>query len=143
MKKIEFNAAAGDRAWCIFDLDAAPDKIRLSQKTVTGAAKRGFECAISNPCFEVWYICHFRYSTRWLKDGNAVIDELKKSIPEYRKGMDLFATLEPRADIALGNAGKLRDYHAGQGRRRCDEGANPYTEIHSVVGLLTDRNGEG
>ena len=33
---------------------------------------RGIHIAISNPCFEFWYLLHFQYTTKFFKDYPAV-----------------------------------------------------------------------
>jgi hypothetical protein len=58
-------------------------------------------------CFEFWLLLHFVYTTRPFEapPGDSicsrVIEELRKSIPEYRKGRpDIYGTIQDKPDIA-------------------------------------------
>lgn len=44
-----------DHVWCVFDVD---EHSRLTD-AISSAHSAGFDCAISNPCFEVWLLWHF------------------------------------------------------------------------------------
>lgn len=53
----EYELIADDELWLMIDVDRWQDK-KLS--LVTQEAKtNGFKLAISNPCFEIWLLCHY------------------------------------------------------------------------------------
>lgn len=45
-----------DSVWCVFDVDEHPNV----PEAVDMACANGIELAISNPCFELWLLLHFR-----------------------------------------------------------------------------------
>ena len=45
-----------DQVWCVFDIDEHPFVPEAKQQ----ARDNGIEVAISNPCFELWALLHFR-----------------------------------------------------------------------------------
>ena len=49
---------AYDAVWCVFDVDEHPQIADARQM----ARANGIELAISNPCFELWLLLHFRDS---------------------------------------------------------------------------------
>jgi hypothetical protein len=134
--KGEFNPDDGDKAYCVFDIDGEQGKSAVAKELVADEQKDGIEYVLSNPCFEVWYICHFNSSTKHLKDGDAAINELKSLMPSYSKGADVFSMLEAKSEAAVANAKRLEKFHAEQERPRGDARANPYTEVYRVVELL-------
>jgi hypothetical protein len=138
MREIEFDESLGDRAFCVFDLDVDLDKANQTQGYIHEAVKAGADCILSNPCFEVWFLCHFGYSAKPFHSGNDAVKELQKAdkIPEYTKTADVHRMLHAKTGVAVENAKRLSAYHAEQGRQRGDIEANPITEVYKVVELL-------
>lgn len=127
--------------YCVFDRDkhttyeAALDRIR-SLKPKGGAL---IHAITSIPCFEVWLLLHFEYTTRPFKalvsESNCalVLAELRKSgrLPGYEKsGSEVFSRIEDRLETALQNAKRLEAYHAEIGTD------NPSTMVHLLVEKL-------
>ncbi|MBB1260299.1 RloB family protein [Streptomyces alkaliterrae] len=52
-------AARFDEVWCVLDVEAPQPAPGLDQ-ALTEARREGIRCALSNPCFELWLILHFR-----------------------------------------------------------------------------------
>lgn len=121
----EFNKEPDfDRVYCVFDRDkhatfkSALDKIhstKLKNKTTIHAIT-------STPCFELWLLLHFEYSTRSYStsdnDSNCtlVVSELKKHIKTYEKGaMDMFNATFEHLDTAIKHAKQLEIYHKTSG----------------------------
>lgn len=74
---------AYDQVWCVFDRD---DHERFWE-AVRMAQDNGLQLAVSNPCFELWLLLHFRESP-----GARHRDELrtllrKDHLPGYDKGV--------------------------------------------------------
>ncbi len=55
-RKHEDDNLAYDSVWCVFDIDEHPNVNDAKQM----AAANGIKLAISNPCFELWLLLHFR-----------------------------------------------------------------------------------
>lgn len=131
-----------DNVFCVFDKDkhasypAALDKI--SNTRLKGAKLHAIS---SVPCFEIWILLHFTYTTRAFctagEDSNCmlVITELKKNgrIPDYEKGTkDISSLLWDKLHIAINNVKELEKFHATSGTD------NPSTKIHKLVEYLQE-----
>ena len=77
-----------DRAYCVFDRDAHATygaALRWVKESDLGKIGR-LRVVPSIPCFEIWLLLHFVYSTSPFASADAAITELKKSFPDYVKG---------------------------------------------------------
>lgn len=130
-----------DHVFCVFDKDkhvsytAALEKIRATR--LGGGAT--LHAITSVPCFEIWLLLHFTYTTRPFStagsDSNCalVIDALdrKGRIRGYEKGSrDIFNVLSDKLETAIRNAEKLENFHKTS---RTD---NPSTKVHELVQYL-------
>ncbi|MEQ4303740.1 RloB family protein [Plantactinospora sp. B6F1] len=64
------HGQAADQTWCVFDAEAPQPHAKL-EDAITLAKKHGIECAISNPCFELFLLWHFRDHTAYLSTEQA------------------------------------------------------------------------
>ena len=83
-EELELDAELGDAAFCLVDSDVDSAKDRQLEKADTEAGNR-IRVVVSSPCFEVWYLEHFGYTSKPLLNSDEVIKELRKSLPEYMK----------------------------------------------------------
>jgi hypothetical protein len=107
-----------DQVICVFDRDDHVSFDQAIQKLKAQQAKRKkpvYVAATSVPCFELWLLLHFKYTTKqYSRTQNKsacdnLITELKQHFPSYTKNMpDLFALLEQHLPTALQNAAKLK-----------------------------------
>lgn len=126
-------------AYCVFDRDTHPtfgDAVRKARDHVLGKNGR-LRVAVSVPCFEVWPLLHFGYSTAPIEGGgNKTPGEqacslLQKVMPEYSKNdRGIFERLAPRLEAAMVNAGKLCSYNNQA------DADNPSTSVHELVRYL-------
>lgn len=130
----------GDMAISVFDLDLDGSKRGQLEEAKEYAQKRSIDIVCSNPCFEVWYLEHFGYTTKPFASSTAVIKELGKKIPEYSKNACEFDLLYPKTAAAIKNCEKLDLYH--QGNNAADEFANPRTDMYKVVRTIIGKEGE-
>lgn len=138
-KEEELSFKEGDIAISVFDLDADDSKRDQLKKAKEDAGKKNIGIVSSNPCFEVWYLEHFGYTTKPFVSSNAVIRELEKKIPKYQKNVCDFETLYPKTEAAIENCEKLDKYHADN--NVTDEFANPRTDMYKVVRVLVGEGG--
>ena len=139
-KDSDFN-----HVFCVFDRDkhrtyeAALDKIRA--KRPTGDTK--LHPIISIPCFEVWILLHFIYTTAPFQaaadDSNCalVVRELRKEgrIPGYEKGIaNVFDLTVDNIDTAILRAKQLEQFHLTSGVD------NPSTKMYQLVEHLRGMN---
>lgn len=126
-----------ENVFCVFDKDkhasyaAALDRIRSTR--LKGAK---LHAVTSVPCFEVWILLHFTYTTHAFcaaghdSDCELVIDELdqKGRLPGYKKGSkEIFDVLRDKLEAAINNAGRLEKFHKTSGTD------NPSTMVHQLV----------
>ena len=128
------DSRTGDKAFVIVDLDNNGSKAKEIQRLET--ENNIEEYIVSNPCFEVWYLLHYGFSTRAYIDADAVIRELKKRYPEYEKTSDMYTVLRDKMHEAITNAEKLEEYYKSEEHEHPDVSCNPYTDVHKLVKML-------
>ena len=124
-KEMKSNQAwtEGDSAWAVFDgdehIEQSPDNWRSA---IDLATKQKIKLAITNPCFELWYLIHFQdYFAQITRDR--VINLLEKHIPNYEKSMCLYPKpLKPLTEQAIQRAERIA---AQIERDELDEHSNP------------------
>jgi hypothetical protein len=131
--ELELDVNSGDRVWCVFDTDENTD--RAIRNAVKRAKSNGIEIALSNPCFEIWYLIHF---CDWTKSSSVkeVNEELKDRLPRYSKSEDVFDELEPKRAEAIRRAINLVRMHSRNKRTEFDMKSNPCTSVHHVVNSI-------
>jgi len=112
-----------DEVWCVFDVDEHPRLAEAKQQ----ATDNGLILAISNPCFELWLLLHFRDQTAELSRAEAqracrdYIPGYQKTVPSDRVS-PLYSEAVRRA-VALDNWQKTRD----------NVGGNPSSGIYHLT----------
>lgn len=126
-----------DRVFCVFDKDQHTDYKSALEKIRTLNPRGVFTAITSVPCFEVWILMHFNYSTAPFtctgskSSGAKVMDELKKYWPGYSKGKaGTFQHLIEHVERAKANAQNLS---LSAEQHKTD---NPTTLIHTLVAYL-------
>lgn len=127
-----------DQTFCVFDKDrhtnyqAALERVR--QKRLR--KDHCLQVITSVPCFELWLLLHFRYTTRNFETGQGsicaqVIRELKRDLPDYAKGCrGVYAQLYNRLSTAIKHAKQLEEYC------RQSNTDHPATKVHELVTYL-------
>jgi hypothetical protein len=122
-----------DETWVVFDAERCPDPNVLAQAEAKARAAN-IQVAMSNPCFEVWLLLHFRYTHAPMVDANAAIAQLQASMPHYAKDRRAaercIAELIKEVETALTNAGQLRSFHQGSPAQGIP---NPTTDVDLLV----------
>lgn len=139
--KNDLSSENGDTVWIVADGDVNynnPNPIEKKDTALSHARKlanqRGIEMIISNPCFELWYLLHFRYTAGFLKDYEAVRKLLTEYIPNYEKADDVFPMLEGQLEDAVKRAKQLEEYHLGNGNTvPLRIAVNPFTEVYRLI----------
>lgn len=135
-KEEDLSFKDGDLAVSIFDLDVDESKKTQLEKAKEDARKKNIIIVSSNPCFEVWYLEHFGYTTKPYVSSDEVVRDLEKRIPEYRKNACDFELLYPKTEEAIKNCEKLDMYHAEN--NVFGEFANPRTDMYKLVQTILD-----
>jgi RloB-like protein len=128
-----------DRGYYVFDRDGHDgfdDAVRTIQTSKHGIGGRLFAIT-SIPCFEIWVLLHYRYSSAAYVAGGGrsacerVIRDIREHNPTYRKAnQSIFNDLAPFADQAITHAIWLEQHNNTSG------GRNPSTKIHHLVDYL-------
>jgi hypothetical protein len=99
---------AFDAVWCVFDVDDHPQIADARQM----ARDNCIELAVSNPCFELWLLLHFRDSPGMQHRGK-ICQVLSAHVPGYDKAVDFtlyFGRIPARGEAggATGQEGRGR-----------------------------------
>jgi len=104
--------------WCVTDVDvnygvqsneaARNSQLKMFEKE---AKEHGFYIVLSNPCFELWFLLHFEYTSGHLKNYDAVMKKVSGYLTSYRKNHNVFHLLENKQGDAIATAEKRKCYH--------------------------------
>jgi len=95
-----------DEAWCLFDVDEHPGV----EEAIAMAAANNISVAVSNPCFELWLLLHFKEHSAHIERKASKklllthVSDYDKNVNfhDYRDGYDLAVTratgLDKRAE---------------------------------------------
>lgn len=132
-----------DRVYCVFDRDQHANFDQAVQRVAdTKLSKRSggriqFSAITSTPCFELWLLLHFEYTSRpYSATGqdspcDNIIADLAGYLPAYRKGAPgVYRTMEPNVDLAIVHARNLRSENKKTGS------INPATDLDILVSYL-------
>lgn len=137
MKSVyDIDIKRGDRVWCVFDVDQNAEEI--IQRTAREAKKNKIKIILSNPCFELWYLLHFEFSTAFMSTTQAAQKLKSKYISSYHKNKSYFDRLKPHISTAVENAQKLNDYHDKNQTALISSESNPSTQAFELVQHIMD-----
>jgi len=118
-----------NKMWLVIDRDCENfSKEQLSQIAQKCDAK-GYNLALSNPCFELWLLLHQEKPKQPLTAA-ACKKELKKLIPDFTKAKYDVAKLGKNIDLAVAHAKKLDNGDPLQDP--------PSTKVYKLVEKLND-----
>lgn len=126
----------GDFAVSIFDLDLQESKKRQYKQALKIASDNRIKVITSNPCFEVWYLEHFEYTSKQYNSSAEVIKELKRRLPNYQKDKCDFVELYSRTQNAIKNCKKLERFHEQSGTGKLGAFNNPQTDMYKLVEIV-------
>ena len=120
-----------DEFWCVFDVEWPRNHPGL-EEAIQQAHANGIELAISNPCFELWLILHFRDHTAWLDNDEA--RRLRRQLDgSSNKGL-LAARYMPFTADAARRAARLAKRHQQDGTAFPHD--NPSSGMHRLVAAV-------
>lgn len=108
-EELDLSAKKGDLGFVILDIDNDQLKAQKVSALVKSNKNTAVRFVVSNPTFEVWLLLHFKYSTKQYKDGNAVIKDLRRYLPNYEKNRDCFEVCKDKMKDAVDNSTKLAE----------------------------------
>lgn len=132
--RLGLNSKKGDKAVVILDLDCDDQKAEKLAALINDNKNISF--VITNPCFELWFLFHFRYTTKQYPSNEELILELKNHIEDYKKTTDVNACLSCRLNEAINNANKLEKYHVDANHSWPSNESNPRTDVHRLMDMI-------
>jgi len=134
IRKYELEPEGDDEVWCVFDVDENEEKIH---DAVEKASESGIDIALSNPCFEIWFLLHFKFRDTRLTCDDA-IEELKEYIPNYSKNQDIFFDIIDMREDAISHAKKLNEVHRERDNELYSPDSNPSSQVFKLVEFILD-----
>lgn len=139
-KRKGLTAELGDMAYCIVDGDLSKEKESQIVKADELIKEIQGQVIVSNPCVEVWFICHFTDSTKQYVSSDDAVKRLQKFIPDYEKNMKGIASiLSDKMLLAIENAKKLNQYNQKNERKEHCADYQPSTEVSVIIEYLIDK----
>ena len=139
-KAAEHRGPGYDEVWCVLDVEGQNKRDSLN-RAVASAKDNGIRLCLSNPCFEIWLLCHFVKRARSYNDCAAVIVDLSKYWRDhcgkgYQKNDDrIYQRVSDLTSTAIEYAQWVREiHHAGE---KSVAEANSSTEVYLLVKQLT------
>lgn len=133
--ELKLDLQDDDVAYCIFDTDVDPNKNKIIEETIQLAKKNNIKIITSSPCFELWFLLHYDYTTANM-DNEEVIKRLKEYYPKYEKNINIYPDIIKEIDLAINRAKKIEKYQIDNNRRIGTVEANPNTEVYKIVEYL-------
>lgn len=112
-----------DEVWCVFDVDTHRKLADAKQQ----ANANGISIAVSNPCFELWLLLHFKEQNASIKSSK-IQSAYRRCDKKFDKRVN-FELLGDKVDDAIQRADKLDKWQISRG---C-AGHNPSTTVYKLV----------
>ena len=137
-KQEELDLKDGDMLACFIDVDFKNGRDQELRAAMKLARQNNISVFLSNPCFEIWYLLHFRYSTKLYGSNEEVIKELGSYISDYSKSKDVYDLIENKIDQALLNTKRLESYHLENGTNDRLKKL-PSTEAYKLIEMILEK----
>ena len=136
VKKMGLKLNSGDEVYLVFDLDNDCNKYNLMLELER--KNPSFNFIYSNPCFELWFLLHFKYTTKHYTN-ETIIKELNKETlkygKKYCKSMDIYYEIREFKDLlghAIKNIEKLNKFNKENDR----EGNSPSSNLLGLMNSI-------
>ena len=137
--ELKLDLQDDDVAYCIFDTDVDPNKNKIIEDAIQLAKKNNIKIITSSPCFELWFLLHYDYTTANM-DSEEVLKRLKEYYPKYEKNINIYPDIIKEIDLAIDRAKKIEKYQIDNNRRIGTVEANPNTEVYKIVEYLMKKS---
>lgn len=137
-KQEELDLKDGDILACFSDVDFKNGRDQELRAAMKLARQNNISVFLSNPCFEIWYLLHFRYSTKLYGSNEEVIKELGSYISDYSKSKDVYDLIENKIDQALLNTKRLESYYLENGTNDRLKKL-PSTEAYKLIEMILEK----
>ena len=134
-KELELSEEYGDMAFCLVDADVNPNKdSQVRQADKIAAKTKIANLIVSNPCFEIWFLCHHGCSSHQYYSSEGVVSTLKKIYPDYSKNNErMYSRTIDKVQDAIKNSRLLEQKAISSGKALHTYQFQPSTEAYKVV----------
>jgi len=132
--KKSLTKTAYEVVYCVIDVES-PFPHESLARSINKAQDNKLEVILSNPCFEYWYILHFRKTSAPFHTNDEAISALRREHPAYRKNdTTIFDVIYPKTSDAIKNSKEVlnEQHNDAEDLRDC----NPSTHMHKIVEYL-------
>ncbi|MCE7079837.1 RloB family protein [Streptomyces sp. ST2-7A] len=134
MKEVR-SGDAYDDVWCLFDVETPPHG--SLDAALSLAAKNNINCAVSNPCFELWLLLHVTSCNRYMTTSD-MIECATRELPSYSGKSFAFEDFEGFIEVASIRSMELeKRYGAHEKVQR----KNPSTSVWKFIRVLEEHGG--
>ncbi|MFH1716656.1 MAG: RloB family protein [Planctomycetota bacterium] len=131
--KKSLTRAAYDVVYCVIDVEAP--KAESLPRAVNKARDNKLELILSNPCFEYWYILHFRKTGAPFGTSREVKSALRQQHSSYcENDTTIFDVVYPKTGEAIKRSKEVLKEQHNDSEDLSD--CNPSTHIHKIVEYL-------
>jgi len=126
--------AAYEVVYCVIDVEAPMPHESLA-RAIDKAKGNKLDVILSNPCFEYWYILHFRKTSAPFNRSQDAKAALRREHPAYNESdTTIFNVVYPKTSDAIKHSKDvLKEQHnEAEDLRDC----NPSTHVHKIVEYL-------
>src|SRR3990167_2558481 len=133
-----------DHIACVFDRDThesyerAISKLKAYKPNRTDKSKPIYRAITSTPCYEIWLLLHFCYTTKAYSAsgaksaGDYLTSDLRKHLASYKKNaIDWFDKIINNLEMAIKHAKQLQKHNSST------SSTNPSTDMHELIEFLT------
>lgn len=139
-KDVGFKLELGDRGYCVFDSDPKSNTdINTVFNILNGYGHKGLYSIFSNPCFEVWFVLHFKeapYGKNAEQMKQEIKDLVKDEYAQYKETTDIYKFLLPMQRGALKRARLLHNAQKKVHDTVYSHECNPYTDIFDFIDYM-------
>jgi hypothetical protein len=132
-QKLVDRGGGYDRVYCVFDRNGHAN----FAEAIELIRPLSYQPIVSWPCFEIWVLLHFVYSTAPYNNIGSqsacdlVVREVRKHFAGYAKGhRGIYGHLESKIDAAITHAERLRQHNTSA------NSYNPSTAMDELVNYL-------
>ena len=117
------------QAYCFIDLDDEKHKDVEIKEALKLAEKTNIHLVLSNPCFEYWFLLHFKNFFANI-NSSELEKELLKYCPNYKKGIyNIYDEIKDNQNVAVKYAKEVLKNHKNNRKKLRSAEANPFTEV--------------
>ena len=131
--KKSLTKVAYDVVYCVIDVEAP--KAESLSRAVNKAEDNRLEVILSNPCFEYWYILHFRKTSAPFSTSQEAKSALRREHCAYcESDTTIFDVVYPKTPDAIKHSKEVLNEQHNDAEDLSD--CNPSTHVHKIVEYL-------